>query len=144
MPNIIRHATVLKRHKSVELKCAYFGYAGCVVSDFAHVYKKKGIIKVKYIPDTESFVLIPRKYNKAKLTTENLFNHVTFMCNDCSKCDDYREQVKQHVQKTQQEPQPNIQVSPYVTPHEEQKIQEVEKLPKIYCKMLQNKKQNER
>jgi hypothetical protein len=61
------------------------------------------------------------------------------MCDKCTKHSN--KNVKQLVQE---EPQPNIQVFPYITPCEEQKIQEVEKLPKIYCKLQQNKKQNER
>ena len=132
-----------KKYKSVEVKCAKFGAFGCALSNFVNMLTQCHVIKIKHIPKEKRVVLTPIKYNAANLTTKSLFYVVSDICNDCPNCPRYRynEKVRQPVQK---EPQPNIQVSPYITPHEEQEIQEVEKLPKFNCRMLQNKKQNER
>ena len=139
MPKIVCRGFVLKKHKSVEVKCAKFGAFGCVLSNFVNMLTQCRVIKIKHIPKEKRVVLTPIKYNAANLTTKSLFYVVSDICNDCPKYN--KDNVKQRVQE---EPQPNIQVFPYITPREEQKIQEVEKLPKINCKMLQNKKQNER
>ena len=128
-----------KKHKSVEVKCAKFGAVGCALSNFVNMLTQHHVIKIERIPKEKRIVLTPIKNNTVNLTTKSLFYIVSDICNNCSKYN--KENVKQRVQE---EPQPNIQVFPYITPREEQKIQEVEKLPKIKCKMLQNKKQNER
>ena len=139
MPKIVCRGNVLKKHKSVEVKCTNFGAFGCALSNFVNMLTQYHVIKIKHIPAEKRVVLTPIKYNAANMTTKSLFYVVSDICNNCPKYN--KENVKQRVQE---EPRPNIQVSPYMTPHEEQKIQEVEKLPKINCKMLQNKKQNER
>lgn len=134
MSNIVCRGNVFKKHKSVEVKCAKFGAFGCVLANFVNMLTQHHIIKIKHIPEEKRVVLTP-----IKVATKPLFYVVSDICNDCPKYN--KENVKQRVQE---EPKSNIQVFPYITPHEEQKIQEVEKLPKISCKMLQNKKQNER
>ena len=139
MSNIVCRGNVLKKHKSVEVKCAKFGAFGCALSGFVNMMTQCHVIKIKHIPEEKRVVLTPIKNNAANMTTKALFYVVSHICNNCPKYN--KENVKQRVQK---EPRPNIQVSPNITPHKEQKIQEVENLPKIYCKMLQNKKQNER
>lgn len=141
--NTIHRGYVLTKHESVEVKCANIGNFGCPLSNLANMLKRRSVIDVEYMLEEKRVVLTPKKHNPANVITERLFYIVSEICNNCSNCPRYRynEKVRQPVQK---EPQPNIQVSPYITPHEEQKIQEVEKLPKINCKMLQNKKQNER
>ena len=141
MSNIVCRGNVLKKHKSVEVKCAKFGAFGCGLSCFVNMLTQCHVIKIKHIPEEKRVVLTPIKGNAANMTTKQLFYVVSDICNNCTNCPRYNEKVRQPVQKEQK---PNIQVSPYITPHEEQKIQEVEKLPKINCKMLQNKKQNER
>lgn len=132
-----------KKYKSLEVKCAKFGAVWCVLSNFVNMLTQHHVIKIERIPKEKRIVLTPIKNNTVNLTTKSLFYVVSDICYNCSNCPRYRynENVKQRVQE---EPQPNIQVFPYITPREEQKIQEVEKLPKIKCKMLQNKKQNER
>lgn len=132
-------ASVLRKYNSIEVKCAKFGAFGCALSNFVNMLAQYHVIKIKHIPEEKRVVLTPVKYNAANLRTKSLFYIVSDICNDCPKYN--KENVKQRVQE---EPQPNIQVFPYTTPCEEQKIQEVEKLPKIYCKLQQNKKQNER
>lgn len=139
MSNIVCRGNVLKKHKSVEVKCAKFAAFGCALSSFVNMLTQCHVIKIKHIPEEKRVVLTPIKGNAANMTTKQLFYVVSDICNGCPKYN--KENVKQRVQE---EPKSNIQVFPYITPHEEQKIQEVEKLPKISCKMLQNKKQNER
>lgn len=132
-------ASVLRKYNSVEVKCAYFGGTECAVSEFTQSLRENGIINVKYIPDTRSVLLTPRKGSVEKITSGQLFHSIALMCDNCTKHSN--KNVKQRVQET---PKSNVQVFPYTTSCEEQKIQEVEALPKIYCKLQQNKKQNER
>ena len=130
-----------KKYKSLEVKCAKFGAHGCALANFVTMLTQHHVIKIERMPKEKRIVLTPIKNNTVNLTTKSLFYVVSDICNNCTNCPRYNEKVRQPVQKEQK---PNIQVFPYVTPHEEQEIQEVEKLPKFNCRMLQNKKQNER